>query len=994
MAPHSNRAQERARRLGGRFVRATAALSAATVTVSGLVAATPSATPAGGSPGVTPVTASSATPAASSGSFADPTPANRPLYRFWNTGGMTTPESIKEQVAQIRASGAGGYEANQLTQVVESAPGYDPATMGWGTTRWTDTWTNLFTAGKAAGLRVDGIYTPGWSAGTQTVNPDGPGSAKEVTFGQAWLNAGATFDGPLPTPTLPPGVHDQVLQGVVAYRCLKHCAAPPAKGSVPVLDPDSAVDLTDDVADGEVSWTAPTAPADARYVLVAAWMNGTGQTVALAATAKTTYLVDHFSKSGFRAVKDYWDDHAMTPQLRKAMKAGGGSMFFDSLELNREGEQVRSWTGDFLQQFHKRRGYSLVPYLAGVGVTDPVFDFTGDTGDRVREDYNQTLSDLFVDNHLRPLKSWARELGMTVRGQGYSSWGPSPIDPMDSATLLDIPEGEDLSFTSGFTEGPPKFINTRGSDVWRSMASAAAQSGHNVVSTECCAASGNAQVQRQLLLAHVNQQFSVGVNQMVWHGWADQSAGAAAKWPGFSPFGAYVADVYGPQNPTFDDDKAINTYVGRMQTVLRRGELRGDVAVYRDDRGHSVSGSTGDLYFTDQSLARAGYTYGFMNSTLMRAPSATVSGGRLNPAGLGYGAFVWDTTANPETNPTMDLADAKRLLSWAKSGLPVIVVGNLPTRVRGNHPDQDTKLAAVIRQLLATRSVQQVATEAGVLGALSKAGVKPSVSYSDSPVVSLHRQTTDTDYYYLFNSGADTVTTTAKFTGSGAPYQYDAWTGAVTRMPLYSRTGSGVRATVSLASGDATVIAITRGNEDTRAAQLRDVRPTYATDSTAPNVTSPSTWTLDVTSWQAGSGGPNDTDKVVLDRRTIIPAADGTLPDWQHIDGLAKVAGTSTYTTTITTGSGWAADSGAYLDLGKINGLATVTVNGRRLPPVNQLSPNKIDLRGYLKKGTNTVDVGVSTLLGNAAYDSNTSYGLVGPVKVTGYTEQLPSAPS
>ena len=1001
--------------------RIAAGLVVLAVAAGGLATATPAAA-AGSS--ANPITDRSTGRAGDA--FANPSLANRPLYRFWNTGGLMTAESVEQQAEQIRASGAGGYEANQLTGAVEQAAGYDAATMGWGTQRWTDAWTSLFEAGKSEGLRVDGIYTPGWSAGTQTVDPDGVGSAKEISFGRQRVGVGATYSGALPTTSLPSGVTERVLQGLVAYRCVEHCETPAGEeAAVPVLDADTAVDLTDEVVDGRISWTAPGSPAGATYVLVAAWMHGTGQTVGLARTKDTTYLVDHFDRSGFQAVEDYWDDNVLTPELRAALKASGGSMFFDSLELNRDGEQVRSWTGDFLDEFQRRRGYSLVPYLAAVAVTDPVFDFTGDTGDRIREDYNQTLSDLFIDDHLKPLKAWAKDLGMTVRGQGYSSYGPSPIDQMDTAALLDIPEGEDLSFTSGFTQGPPKLINTRGSDVWRSLASVGAQTGKDVISTECCAALYNGSVQRQLTLAHVNQQFSVGVNQIVWHGWADQSPGAASAWPGFSPFGAYVSDVYGPQNPTFEDEKAINAYVGRMQTVLRRGELRNDVAIYRDDRGHSVSGSTGDLYFADQSLARAGYTYGFMNSGLINHPSSAVAHGRLDPAGLGYRAFVWDATANPETNATMDLADARRVLGWAEAGLPVVIVGDLPTRVRGHHPDQDAALRKVQAQLLDARSVTQVATEADVLAALTRSGVEPAVSYADAPVVSLHRRTSDTDYYYLFNSGDHTVSTTAEFAGSGDPYLYDAWTGDVTRMAAFARTSKGVRATVTLGSGDSTVVAVTRGNADTKAAgpgcaisatsstapevvrsdraplAIRASEPgTYRTKlsngkgvvqeiESVPAISAPASWSLDVTAWRAGSEGPNDTDKVALDRRTVTPASNGRLPDWQRIAGLETVSGTSVYTSRIVTGRSWSRDAGAYLGLGTINGLATVSVNGRRLPVIDQVHPDRIDIGPFLRKGANTVTVTVSTLIGNAAYGQSVAYGLVGPVTVQPYVDRV-----
>ena len=266
-----------------------------TLLTGGTISGAPSPATATPAQALAPAMASAAKPAP--GLFGHPSAAARPMYRFWHTGGLMTSDSIARQVAQIQASGAGGFEANQLTKVVDTAPGYDPATMDWGTTAWTNTQRGLFEQGRRAGLRVDSIYTPGWSAGTTTVSPDGPGSAKEITFGSAWLNAGDTYQGEVPKSELPQGVTKRTLQGLIAYRCDSNCTG--AGADTPVLDPDSAVNLTATVAGDNLTWTAPAYPAGARFVIVADWMNGTGQEVGLAATAKTTYLVDHFAKSGF-----------------------------------------------------------------------------------------------------------------------------------------------------------------------------------------------------------------------------------------------------------------------------------------------------------------------------------------------------------------------------------------------------------------------------------------------------------------------------------------------------------------------------------------------------------------------------------------------------------------------------------------------------------------------------------------------------------------------
>ncbi len=774
-------------------------------------------------------------------------------------------------------------------------------------------------------------------------------------------------------------------------------------------------DLTGRVADGRLQWTAPASPAGATWVVVASWMMGTGKVNGLAGTPTPSWVVDHFSYDGFTAIKNFWDQRVLDDDLRTAIADSGGSLFFDSLELE-EGTN-RHWTADFLTEFERRRGYSLVPYIAAVGVGDPVFDFAGPIGDRVREDYRQTLSDLFRDYHLTPLKRWAHDLGLTLRGQAYTSNHESSLDMQEMATLLDVTEGEDRSFNE---PTDMTFTQNYSSDIWRALASASAQSGTGIVSTECCATEGGAlRIPRQNLLADVNQQLVTGVNKLVWHGWGDTTPGAAASWPGYGLFGGAVPDQYGPHNPTWTDDRAINDYVARMSTVLRRGELKNDVAIYRQGGGHSRSGATGNLYLVDQSLAEAGYAYGFMNRTLAGEHKAVVKGGRLLAGGLDYKAFVVNNTPNVNYETALDLATAQKILSWAKAGLPIVVVGEIPDRTRGLATGDDAALRATLEELSDLDTVSYVDREADVLEALRGAGVRPAASYTaPSSFLGIRRQTADTSYYYLWNLAEDrTETTTVTLEGSGDPYRYDPWTGEVERVARFTRTSRGVRVRVSAAAGDGVLLAVTRGNADTAGLKapvatvvsttadranvdhdgvltvesdqvgtfrtvLSDGRRVTSVIRAVPGAVAPEDWTLAVTSYTAGPTIA-ETSRTPLDPVTLQTGPDGTLPDWQHIAGLGSTSGESTYTTTIDVPARVAGSrGGARLDLGTVLGTFRVSVNGVEQPTVDLLDGSSVDL-GKLRAGENTIEVHVATLLGNVRYNGTRPYGLVGPVIVT-----------
>ena len=113
--------------------------------------------------------------------------------------------------------------------------------------------------------------------------------------------------------------------------------------------------------------------------------------------------------------------------LKALAKTPPYAIFSDSLEVYNS-----DWTGDFLAEFQKRRGYDLTPYLPALA---------GDIGRKtgaIRHDWGQTLSELCDDQYLKPLNAWANAHGTKFRSQTY---GIPPVT-LSSQRLVDLPEGE------------------------------------------------------------------------------------------------------------------------------------------------------------------------------------------------------------------------------------------------------------------------------------------------------------------------------------------------------------------------------------------------------------------------------------------------------------------------------------------------------------------------------------------------------------------------
>jgi len=116
------------------------------------------------------------------------------------------------------------------------------------------------------------------------------------------------------------------------------------------------------------------------------------------------------------------------------------------------------WKRGFQEEFKRRRGYDIAPYLpampsARVPLKDvgywsygnevglPNFDFAGDAGQRMRWDLRQrTLSELFIDEFICPMTDWAHANALQSRVQGYGML----VDPLSMLGYSDIPETEQL----------------------------------------------------------------------------------------------------------------------------------------------------------------------------------------------------------------------------------------------------------------------------------------------------------------------------------------------------------------------------------------------------------------------------------------------------------------------------------------------------------------------------------------------------------------------
>ncbi|WP_326818468.1 glycosyl hydrolase [Streptomyces sp. NBC_01762] len=938
----------------------------------------------------------------------DPASAVRAKFRWWWPDALVDTGEIAREVRAIADAGFGGVEIAAVTHSMSQQ--LDTVRYGWGTTAWRAAIEAALREAKKRDVLVDLTIGPAWPAAVPSITPDNPAAAKELAHGFTTVAAGSTYEGPLPAAEEPePGVTDQRLFLVQAVR-VSAGSSPTAE---PVrLDQATVTDLAAHVVGSRVSWTAPDD--GGTWLIVAYWERGSGQRPeGRNHTTPLSYVVDHFSDAGTGAVTDFWEEHILTPTIRSLLRETGGALFEDSIEMETE---ATLWTPALPAEFERRMGYSLLPYLAAFVEKheDHVFSFEPTLDKGVRRDVMEVVTELYVEHHLRPLQKWAHSLGLQLRIQPYGL----ETDAIYKSAILDVTEGESLGF--------------KNLDDFRCLAGGRDMGGRRIVSNEAGATAGGAYATTWTdTLKKLVTQYAAGVNQAVFHGFAYADA-PGAEWPGFAAFSPYsgaagYGEAWGPRQPVWQHTPAVADFLGRLQRVLQTGVNKVDVGILRQ-KGYAGSG-LGAPWFSGEGVP-VGWTHTFLSPRLLDLPSAVVRDGRLAPDGPALKALVVDGDVMAGREHTLELGVAEKLLSYAKAGLPIILIGDWSdARVPGiPRPGGDARLRQLLVDLGKLKSVHIVADRPNVPEAIAALGLRRDVEYAQSSMLlHSHRATGEADWFYFANDAVSKkgstgtrithdVTLTTKVKGA-VPHRLDPWTGTLTPIALYTRTGDGrIRLTVDLEPGAVTVVVLARPTRETprrhatatqadslhvrdggrlemRAAAagtytttFDDGRSTNTVIGALPQPVALTSWTLTVDDWRPGvSATETAHEQHVVQLDALAP--------WPKIPGLEDVSGVGRYRTTVVLGDDWSEEHGALLHLGGVFDTFRVLVNGRELPPLDQLV-RVADLGTRLRRGANTIEVEVATTLLNRLRVARPSvfgagkrqdYGLIGPVRIVPY---------
>ena len=830
-------------------------------------------------------------------------------------------------------------------------------------------------------MQVDLTNGSGWPAGGVHISlADGlqtleftehrvrGGTTLDITLSRPQPGTSDYFFGLLESTVLPfsdfynfPAEYADVLTAT-AYGVLggRRSANPMNLADALLLDESSAVSL-DAFRDGRnLRWHAP----DGDWVIVVSWLMPVGAAPVLVANESPGYVLDHLRREVVTGNYEY-----LFGGDRGLQKYYGNSFrgfFNDSIEFTAN----RLARSDIFDEFQRRRGYDVKPLVATLAVEAvdnfyfreaggmrpaPEYQFQGALDERIRYDYQRTVSDIIMDEFVEASSNWAHQRGLMSRAQTYGM----DVDSLQGMAIDSIPETEQL-FAGGGEMG------------LKLPASAAILHGKPLVAAESFVWAGRSHgTTPRKVKAAADKLFISGVNHIIYHGvpyeWHAGEPGSVFAEEGWYPFSSPESDrmsfssFISPTNPLWPGFEDLNQYLARAQNLLQAGTADSDVLIWypflgfpssysgsevgateplfggkfpdaEPGEGHSERGLAGvfpdagpdprvawleDMQVLTESLNARGITWSWVSSHALQT-------GALKPGVTEGGAhYKQILLANVEA---IDPADMEALLALQANGQPITVYGSMPVRTPGykDHAENDRKVKAGVAKLMA-RGAENLRTIEQWKGFAALLGRGDKLRYvADSKIRIFKRREEGTGIYFLSNPYADTETLTLALQDETAAWWYSATDN--TAWPVSVEKGV---ANLSLEGYESRFLIVGR-------AQPLNLPINHCSDQQTA------------------------TEKVLAEWQ--VPELDNQLVDWQA-KGQESRATPMIYKTYFIVDD----TSGVHqLDLGLLHGMATVAINGRDAGLV-ATPPMRKDISRFLKAGRNRLEVSVTQAMRNTA---------------------------
>ncbi|MBC7874947.1 MAG: glycoside hydrolase family 2 protein [Ferruginibacter sp.] len=864
------------------------------------------------------------------------TQQTKPWTRWWWQGSAVDKPNLAAAMKLYQEAGLGGLEITPIYGV----KGTEDKFIDFLSPEWVEMLQYTLQEAKKLNLGIDMATGTGWPFGGPWVTETD--ASKYIASKTYSLNGGEILKDTIQyrqesfvrTANGKPLQLGQVLFPVTANKDLQAMALDQVRFDVMLPlqlvmaygEDGKAIDITKNVVNGKLSWTAPAG----KWKLIALFQGVHGKMVERAAPGGEGNVIDHFNE---QALKNYLSkfDRAFAGKNISTLR----SFFNDSYEVD-DARGQSNWTPGFFNEFKSRRGYDLKNELPALFAND-----SSDRYKRVLYDYRETISDLLLEKFTQPWHAWAKAKGKLIRNQSHGS----PANILDLYATIDIPETEGTNLTRF------KFATSSAHVMGKPLASAEAATWLN---EHFLSSLGDV----KLIL---DKYFVGGVNHIFYHGtnYSPQNE----PWPGWL---FYAAVHFTPANPFWKDFGTLNAYAARCQGFLQAGKPGNDVLLYfpfadrnnKPSRGgmlHHYDGMEGfdETPFKESAdkMLEMGYSWDLVSDKQIQ--QLQFQNGKIIAPGGNYQVIVLSGVKY------LPLTTLQKLVALANKGASIIFHEGVPAMVPGlgNRESQQKTFDALIAQMqfktTAAAGINNATSGKGLFWEgnelrylLANAGVRSEEFLADKKLQFIRRIIAGGEYYFITNDGKtafnDWVLLNTKL-------QHAVLFDPMQQRSGVAKTRQGDNNTLDiflqLAPGESCVV-------QTSATRLSGVKFPY-TERTGDAIAIEGSWKLKFL-----SGGPALPE----------PASISQLGSWTDLTtpGVKEFSGTAEYSTSFKKPTGVA--TSWMLDLGEVKESATIILNGKKIATL--IGPSySITIPASHLKPTNQLQVLVTNGMANRITD-------------------------
>lgn len=502
--------------------------------------------------------------------FKNPDLKYHPYVRWWWNGDKVEKDELIRELRLLKANGIGGVEINPI-KFPEDCDDMGKQSIEWLSDEWIDMLQVTFDEAKKLGLTCDLLVGSGWPFGAEILR--GEERSQAVVIG---VNK---IEGPIVYETSKFSLlsdNDPKIGHPYAGRTLELMSLKLVPD--PLTDISKIQDLTARIKDDIIFIEVPEGNY-ALYSLIK--INSFGSVINGAPGANGPNL-NHLNAA---AVKKYLTNMSDTIQKKAgALSKHLRSLFTDSLEL-----EGANWCSDMAEEFKKRNGYDIMPYLP---LTLYKFGSFGNVNSyetevatspeikemiqRMRYDFEVTKAELFLERFCQTYVDWCKELKVKSRAQAYGRG----FFPLESSMPYDIPEGESwttnwLQHRIGEEMSNEDYRRGRAYTMINKYVSSAAHlTGKRMVSAEEMTNTYRVfNATFEFLKMGSDQSIISGITHSVWCGF--NYSPPDAPFPGWVRYGNYFEE----RNNIFPYFKLINVYKARLSALLLQADMYTDIAI-------------------------------------------------------------------------------------------------------------------------------------------------------------------------------------------------------------------------------------------------------------------------------------------------------------------------------------------------------------------------------------------------------------------------------